>query len=77
MFAVCMQIFEARTAAREAELNLKRAESKIKSVEVRVKDLATAEESLKRELELEKTRRSSFGGSIGGCFSCDSAQPRI
>lgn len=64
-------------AAREAELNLKRAESKIKSVEVRVKDLTTAEESLKRELELEKHKKPSIGGSLGGCFSCDSAQPRI
>eukprot|EP00878_Enallax_costatus_P025318 GHUV01027086.1.p1 GENE.GHUV01027086.1~~GHUV01027086.1.p1 ORF type:complete len:312 (+),score=104.13 GHUV01027086.1:958-1893(+) len=64
------RINEARMAAREAEVNLKRAESKIKSVEIKVKDLTTAEDQLKRELEQEKHRRSSSGGSLGGCFGC-------
>ena len=74
----CVQINEARMAAREAEVNLKRAESKIKTVEIKVKDLTTAEDQLKRELEQEKHRRSSFGGSVGGCFGCGThTEPRM
>lgn len=60
------KISEARSAAREAEIRLAAAENRAKTVEIQVKDLATAEASLRQELA---HRHSSGGGGLA-CMPC-------